>query len=84
MVNVAVFCLYFIGIIFYLSLLSLSVGGVSAILRYKKGQDFETFMPRLAAAVKTSLYVFIILGIFFFFVVWMGYGSLPFCPTLAQ
>lgn len=81
MVNIAAFCLYFIAIIFYLSLLSLSVGGVSAILRYKKGQDFETFMTRLASSVKKSMYVFIVIGIFLFFVVWMGYTSLPFCSA---
>lgn len=77
MATTAIFCIYFISIIFYLSLLSLSVGSVSAILRYKTGEGFEGFMARLVSSVKTAMYVFIVLGIFFFFVVWMGYDSLP-------
>lgn len=83
MVNLAAFCVYFIGIIFYLSLLSLSVGGVSAVLRYRRGDSFEDFMHRAKGSVKTAMYVFIVLGIFFFFVVWTGYDSLPLfqCPT---
>lgn len=83
MVNLAAFCIYFIGVIFYLSLLSLSVGGVSAILRYKQGDTFEDFMHRAKKAVTTAMFVFIVLGIFFFFVVWTGYGSLPLfqCPA---
>lgn len=83
MTNLAAFSLYFIGIIFYLSLLSLSVGGLSAILCYKKDEGFEAFMHRAKKTIKTALFVFIILGIFFFFVLWTNYGSLPLfqCPA---
>lgn len=70
--NIAEFCVLFIIIISYLSVLSLAVGGVSAVLRYRKGDGFDAFMKSLGNSVKTMMVVFIILGIFYFIMAVMG------------